>query len=47
MESKTQTKQTSRTETESLIWRTFGWLPDRRCVWGNRGKKKGLKSTNW
>ena len=47
MESKTQTKQTSRTETESLIWRTFGWLPDRRWVWGNRGKKKGLKSTNW
>ena len=30
IESKKQTKQTRRTETES--WRMFGWLPDGRGV---------------
>ena len=30
VESKKQTKQTSRTETESQIWRLFGGLPVRR-----------------
>ena len=35
-ESKKQTKQTRRAETESWIWRRFLWLPDGRGVWGNR-----------
>ena len=30
IESKNQTRQTIRTETESWIWRAFGWLPDGR-----------------
>ena len=35
IESKKQTKQTRRTETESLIWGGFGRLPDGQEVWGN------------
>ena len=35
IESKKQTKQTRRTETESWIGRTFLWLPDGRGVGGN------------
>ena len=46
-ESKKQTKRTSRTETESQIWRTLGWQPVGRGVCGNEEKVKGLKSTNW
>ena len=45
-ESKKQTKQTSRTETESWIQRAFGWMPD----WGVGGKMgeevRILRSTN-
>ena len=36
IESKKQTKQTRRTETESWIQRAFSWLPDGRRVWGSR-----------
>ena len=48
IESKKQTKQTSRTETESQIWRTLGWWP----VGGAglermREKVKALRSKNW
>ena len=32
IESKIQTKQTRRTETDSWIWRDFWWLPDGREV---------------
>ena len=35
IESRKQTKQTRRTETESWIGRTFLWLPDGRGVGGN------------
>ena len=35
IESKKQTKQTRRIETESWIWRVFCWLPGGRGVWGN------------
>ena len=39
-ESKKKTKQTSRTETESQIWRSFGWLTV------ERGKREsGKKGT--
>ena len=44
IKSKKQTKQTSRTETESQIWRSFGGLPVGRA----KGEKvQGLRSTNW
>ena len=45
IESKKQTKQI-RTETESWIWRTFWWLPDRRGMWGMGEEVRGLTSTN-
>ena len=35
IESKNQTKQTRRTETELRIQRVFWWLPDGRVVWEN------------
>ena len=35
IESKKQTKQTRRTETESWIQRAFLWLPDERGVCGS------------
>ena len=47
MESKKQTKQISRTETNSQIWRSFGGL----SIGGGRErmveKVQGLRSTNW
>ena len=43
IESKWQTKQTSRTETESQIWRPFGWLSAGRGRDKNRGKGRGIK----
>ena len=46
IESKKQTKQTSRTETESQIWRSFGWLPVGRGKGENRKTVHGLRSTN-
>ena len=36
-------KQTSKTERESLIWRSFGWLPVRREKEENREKSAGIK----
>ena len=44
---KTKTNQAMRTETESQIWRTLGWWSVGMGVWGNGGKVKGLRSTNW
>ena len=46
-ESKKQTKQTSRTETESQLWRSFGGLSVGKGKGENRGKGAGIKSTNW
>ena len=47
IKSKKQTKQKSRTETESEIWRSFGGL----SAQGQRGtmgeKVQELRSTNW
>ena len=43
IESKRQTKQIRRTETESWIQRVFCWLPDGRGVWGNGGRGEGIK----
>ena len=46
-ESKKQTKQTSRTGTESQIWRPFGGLSAGKGK-GDKGKEvQGLRSTNW
>ena len=42
-ESKKQTKQTSRTETESQTWRSFGGLPAGKGKGENGGKGKGIK----
>ena len=46
-ESKKQTKQTSRTGTESQIWRSFGGLSAERGRRRMRDKVRGLRSTNW
>ena len=47
IESKKQTKQTSRTETESQIWRSFGGLSVGREK-GEIGEKgAGVKKHNW
>ena len=43
IESKKQTKQTSRTETESQIWRSFGGLSVGRENEENVGKGAGIK----
>ena len=43
IESKKQTKQTSRTGTESQIWRSFGGLSVGRGKEENRGKGSGIK----
>ena len=43
IESKTQTKQTSRTETESQIWRSFGGLLVGRWKEDNEGKSAEIK----
>ena len=45
IESKKQTKQTRRTETESWIWRAFWWLPRWEGVWGMGEELRGLTST--
>ena len=44
IESKKQTKLTSRTETEFQIWRSFRWLPGRRGKGENRVKGAGIKN---
>ena len=46
IESKKQTKQVSRTETDSQIWRSFGGLSVARGRGRKGGKVQGL-STNW
>ena len=46
-ESKKQTKQTSRTGTESQTWRSFGGLSVVRGKEKNGEKEQGLRSTNW
>ena len=46
IESKKQTKQTRRTETESWIQIVFSWLPDGRRCGGIGEEVRGLKSTN-
>ena len=43
-ESKKQTKQTSRTGTESQIWRSFGGLSAGRVKGENGGKGTGIKN---
>ena len=43
IDSKKQTKQTSRKETESQIWRSFGGLSVGRGTEENRGKGSGIK----
>ena len=42
-ESKKQTKQTRRMETELWKHRTFRWLPDGRWVWENGCIHEGMK----
>ena len=46
IESKKQTKQTRRTETESWVWTLFSWLPDGRVLGGMDVEVRGLRSTN-
>ena len=43
IESKKQTKQTSRTETKSQIGRSFGGLPVGKGKGENKGKGAGIK----
>ena len=47
IESKKQTKQTSRTETESWMWRSYGGLSVGRGKRENRGKGTKIKKHNW
>ena len=47
IESKKQTKQTSRTGTESEIWKSFGGLSAWRGNGENGGKGAGNKKHNW
>ena len=42
-ESKKQTKQTSRTKTESQIWRTLEWWPVGKGPGGMGEKDEGIK----
>ena len=44
IESKKQTKQTSRTGTESEIWKSFGGLSAGRGRREDRGKVQGIRS---
>ena len=46
-ESKKQTKQASRTETESQIWKSFGGLSAGKGKGENGGKGTGIKKKNW
>ena len=46
-ESKNQTKQTSRTGTESQIWRSFAGLSAGRRKGENEGKGAEIKKHNW
>ena len=46
IESKKQTEQTSKIETVSQIWRSFGWLPAGRGKGGTGGKGTGKKKHN-
>ena len=46
VESKKQTKQIKRTETESWIPRAFWWLPDGGKYSGMDEEVRGLRSTN-
>ena len=43
IESKKQTKQTSRTGAELEKWRTLGRWPVGRGVWGAGGRGEGIK----
>ena len=43
IESIKQAKQTSRTETESQVWSSFGWLPIGRGKGENGGKSAEIK----
>ena len=43
IESKKQTEQTSKIETVSQIWRSFGWLPAGRGKEENGRKGAGIK----
>ena len=43
IESKKETKQWSRTETDTQIQRAFWWLPEGRGVWENGCKGEGIK----
>ena len=45
IESKNQTKQTRRSETESWVLRAFQWLPDGKGSRGTDEEERGL-STN-
>ena len=47
IESKNQTKQTNRIETESQIWRSFGGLSAGRGQRKNGGKGTVIKKHNW
>ena len=47
IEPKKQTKKTSRRETESQIWRSFGGLSIRRGKSEIGDEVQGLGSTNW
>ena len=46
IESKKQTKQTRRTETEPWIRRAYWWLPDGRGSGGMGEEVRGLRRTN-
>ena len=47
IEPKNQTKQTSRTGTESQIWRSFGVLSAGRGKGENEGNGTEIKKHNW
>ena len=47
IESKKQTKQTTRTETESQIWRSYRGLSVWREKGEDGGKGAGIKKPNW
>ena len=47
IESIKQTKRTSRTETESQLWRSFGGLSVGREKGENEGKNAGIRKYKW
>ena len=46
IESKRQSNQTRRTETESWIQRAFSWLPNGKGYGGMGEEVRGLRNTN-